>query len=738
MESNAAKLKSQVSGLESQNSALTQDLKLATNQMKLAEKEADGLQASLDRASKELDKLKSEKDKQAEVKSQPKYAKNPKYEYTSVCKVLFNPYKGYKMLKRIADVDENGEITQFFQDNGPKTFSNRDWLYMSNSENVSENMVAVWDWNAKQSGHNPEKDFVTSSLNINFKPIVRINGIFQISELDSVLKSGLPVPTGYSKFMLVVQQEKDCYGVVIDEGDYNIVNGILRITPDVVCLPKYKVSDLDFISLVDETYYRFMNLKNFAGFEMTKDFIKAVKDIIVRRATRKAFVEYGFNTKEWSGAKKFIEDLPTDDLLEEIAQKFKCTSQKAKEYLDKFLHSATGYFDGSSDENQALLSVINSSSELQKRCVDIVRGDWEKQNSDMIEKSNMMLNGLSESVEKKRLELSDIEAQISQKEELAKEVDKAVTEQIQNAQNNAAKFIAKMAFVQPLASKNYGGSNSCCAVKSGHKVDSAKCKSVKSFEDWLDVCYANFSYAGISADEFGENLAAFMYTACEEKIPLILSGPNAKEIADAFSYSRFGKTAAYVNCTCEFSNDTIGEIIQLPSEIVVIDNAFSMSWASKIMSLINSPEKFYILIQPFSENLLLEPKGILNYAIPLLTELISEKIANKIEYTEPLFDSNFKFIEVDESVKYDNKNLRDLSIGIIAKNRLKLLLGNMEALSENSAATEFVLGIIPSAYISGQIEIIKNALSTQNLGISTTEAFKALMGVENDNAITNA
>ena len=591
---------------EEQISKLNADIKSEKSSREKAEKDIYDLTEDLKLANIEIENLKSEKAVPVVTDKEPKYTKNTAFDYTSVCKVIYNPYKNIKMLKRLADVDENGEIIEFIQNEGPKTFSNRDQLYMSDNESVVEDTIAIWDWSALVNDYDSDKDFITSALNIKVKPIVKINGNFQPQELLSLLKNGISVPKGSRRFMFVVQQGGDTIGIVVSEGEYSILNDTLKINNDVVCLPKYKVSLLfDFIQIENDMYYRYLDLNNFAGYEPVKNPIESVKDIVVGRATRKVFTDYGFNTKEWNIAKKFVENIPADDLLAEIQDKFKCSLGKAKEYLNEFSSHANEYFEGTSEENQALLSAINSSPELYKKCEEAVRTDWECKNSVMIDNAQKEFDRIKEKNEDKQSELRELEEKFAEKEKLADEVNKKVAEKILSAQNNAAEFISTMTFVNPLASRAAIPTGSSAIVRPGNSIDDAESEELNSFEDWLDICFENFKSLGIYVDEFSDNLAVFMYTAYAKKIPLILSGPGAKGIVDAFSCSMFGKTAAYVNCTGDSSSNILDEIIPLSDEIVVIDNAFSSAWVNRIMNLITIPEKFYILVRPFSEDLLI-------------------------------------------------------------------------------------------------------------------------------------
>lgn len=728
-----SELKNRISESESRVNFLNAEIERISKEKSLAEKAISELQISLNSANSELEKFRSEN----EIPTKPsviKFEKNPEFEYSSickVCKVFWHAYKEMNMLKRLADIDENGEIVKFVQSEGSRTFHNRDMLYMDNADKTPEDTIGVWDWKAIPKGGNPDDDYIKSSPRATTKPIVRIKSEFQFDELKSILEKGTVFPKGNSRFMFVVRDQSECLGVVVSEGEYMASNDLLTIKSDVVCLPKYKISEYDFVEIGDETYYKFLDLRNFAGYEPVKDISKIVKDIIIERATWKAFNAYGYNSREWSGAKSFLENIPTKKLIDNISDKCKCSAEKAQKYLDEFIACANDYLSGNSDDNYAMLHAIKSSPELFDRCIEIARTDWERENSAKIKEANGNLSEILAKIEEYRTELTRINNMLSEKEKLADEVDRKVSEKIRKAQNNAADFISEMAFAYPTARS----SNESCLIKSGEVLDIEENK-VDSFDDWLEVCYENFLSVGVDADEFGDALAAIMYIACESKIPLIMSGPQSKNIADAFSISRYGKTAAYVNCFGDFSNNIFERITALPDKIVVIDNAFSIAWVNQLMNLISSSDRLYIIIQTFFDDLLIEPRGILNYAMPLLTEIVVDGNFTEDNFCKPFFDKNFYFPEIESKTEYNNKFLRELTLNPIIKHRIEFILGNLENLVDVNLTAELTLGIIPTAYILGQNDLINNVVGNERFKFETKMALKFILGENNDDTIS--
>ena len=117
--------------------------------------------------------------------------------------------------------------------------------------------------------------------------------------------------------------------------------------------------------------------------------------------------------------------------------------------------------DGDSLEDEIIRSALSANTELQEKAKELIRQDWEKENERLLTEAQQKLDLLraelksaaedlgkaQEAFNKTKAEderLSDI---IAEKEKLADGVEKAIAERIQKARENAADFIASMAFV---------------------------------------------------------------------------------------------------------------------------------------------------------------------------------------------------------------------------------------------------------------------------------------------------
>ena len=174
-----------------------------------------------------------------------------------------------------------------------------------------------------------------------------------------------------------------------------------------------------------------------------------------------AYKKSGATHAEYRAFKDFIGAIPTDNITHKIEVACHCSNSSAKDLLSQFLNAVCKYVDGDSLEDEIILSAVSKNSELQKRTQELLRVEWEDKNQKMmaeaqkdldllyakLESAHISLAEAQETITQTQSEEKRLDSIISEKEKLAVNVEMAVAEKIQKARENAADFIANMAFV---------------------------------------------------------------------------------------------------------------------------------------------------------------------------------------------------------------------------------------------------------------------------------------------------
>ena len=223
----------------------------------------------------------------------------------------------------------------------------------------------------------------------------------------------------------------------------------------------------DFYNLADSRGYT-QRVLNLCEIDKSDGFdpLDIVKDIVVSSISWTTYKAREVTRAQYNTFKDFIDAIPVSNITCKIAVACRCSDPAAKELLDEFLNMVWKYVDGNSLEDKIILSAISANTKLQEKAKELIRQDWEKGNEKLLTEAQQKLDLLhtelksaaadlgkaQEAFNKTKAEDDRLSSIIAEKEKLADGIEKAVAERIQKARENAADFIASMAFVggQPM------------------------------------------------------------------------------------------------------------------------------------------------------------------------------------------------------------------------------------------------------------------------------------------------
>lgn len=398
---------------------------------------------------------------------------------------------------------------------------------------------------------------------------------------------------------------------------------IIKIGKNVISLPIYDFASKDITKLSNERiYFRSMVIGMPSEVINVKDPMDIVKTAIFDRNSWSVFKQQGKTRSEWKNFKDFLENLDAKQIIDDIAEAAYCSKGEAQKMFDNFMGIVGDYVDATIVEDGIIAAAIAGNSELMDRCKVLVKEDWINENKSAVEEANAELDELKSKIEQTQAqydkECADVEAQIkkkkdaadkelkevklehdrlsailqglnddiSTKEQFASEVEQAIEKRIQQAQNNAAEFVAGLAFVP----KAEGGISDSTAVPGvfevknsediakyyypGIELESEQIEENSSWKETLDGIAFELGEAGVSED-YLRSLAAYMYAAYLNKSCLLLIGPKGSAIVDAFSRAVFGRRAGCLRCTERYNAASLEECLHSEDVVVNIVDPFS-------------------------------------------------------------------------------------------------------------------------------------------------------------------
>ncbi|SDY46941.1 hypothetical protein SAMN02910264_02312 [Ruminococcaceae bacterium YAD3003] len=683
------------------------------------------------------------------------------YEYRSICQVISPTEDNRQRLARLADIDKDGNIIPFKADpDSPKYYSNRTTLYFADGPSYV-GTIGVWDWTPIPNKTDPSKDFHTPKYNQSIKPIVvySISSCNKLSQVLSQLNKGIVVPNAARVLFTPGTKDASCLGILCLKEQLYLSQGRSWIDKKLVSLPVHKIKRSDIIEIGNGiSIYKNLSIGDPVIMAPVKPPLETVNQIVKNRAAWNTFKEVGKTRSEWKVVKEFLDGLDTTSIVEEVSAACNCSEEEAKGYINKYINHAKTYIDGNSIDDKMLAAIIYGNKDLYARCVRIVEENLDKENEPFIKQKEEEKTKLLQEIEKiqsekgaketkllKEIEkiqseydarkeqivelentIAKLDDDITSKRKLSNDLEQEVAKQLNDAKENTAKFMAQMAMFgySPISNETSSASNSSM-LSNATELDDRDLDVLNNWKDALDVISYELISAGVK-DDVAFSLGAYLYSADINHMPIILAGPNAIDIANAYSAARYGRIPARFDCLGEFNSTSAKELQSVDEPIVIFCNAFSSNWIRQIPEIISNKNYFSIICHPFSEDLQIEPESFYCSALPLYTDLLIDKTPS----------GSFKGgIQADNYSEYVSKKSGSglIADGIFDKlritplpknNIIRVLLDANNMTSKDHADNAVLFALLPYARATGTLSVLLDLIDNSDNRIKISKELK--------------
>lgn len=649
---------------------------------------------------------------------------------------IISDYNGQKRLYRYADLDNDGHYCIFHKyENFFAKLPN--WYKITyNDGPTNVGFFGIWTWTpiVKEGDHSREFIQAQYNMDIDVIEVITFSEASSFDDLIKLLKNGFEYQLHSRRVMFAFTVSKEQYmGILCNAKDLNMIDGKTTFADNCIELPVYKITGGDILHLDNGLSF----LRNaFAGIPTQiyklKSSIDIVKDIVFSSISWSTYKTLGVTRAEYRSFKDFIGAIPVDDITQKIEVACRCSNSGAKDLLNQFLNVVWKYVNGDSLEDEIILSAVSKNSELQERTKELLRVEWETENKKMmaeaqkeldlldakLKSANISLAEAQETFTKTQLEEKRLDSIISEKEKLAEDVETAVAERIKKARENAADFIANMAFVR--GDSSLASDKNADTAKYQIMPESTDIQDLEANHSWADVINTaeiELAEAGVS-DKYRGGLAAFLCAAYIEKQPILLVGPNALDIVQAFSAALTRQKYGVLCCEGNYSNQAVAEIGADGEKIVVINNLFASGWINRLPELLSNKDIFYIATHPYAEDVQVEPKSLYGFMLPLFTEFFVDEKARG-NYDGGYFAEDFKTYTAPKKAYKGLKALSTLELNPLVRNRINKIVATIHELyGETSVDNDFLFAVLPIAYASLQTSELAEAIGDQQQGIT--------------------
>lgn len=230
----------------------------------------------------------------------------------------------------------------------------------------------------------------------------------------------------------------------------------------------------------------------------------------------------------------------------------------------------------------------------------------------------------------------------------------------------------------------------------------------KSWDETLDTLIAELDSIGLT--EKTKETAAVIYSCFINKYPILLAGPFGEAIANAVSASITSHFASILDCSNEVSSFELDNLNQ--ETIVLVKNIFNSRNKDMVLENLYRIDTFFIFTVPFSDELKIESKELLNYMLPIFTEdLFTDKPQNN--FVGGICTENYNHFKSNEKESISKKKYKELNASNFVMNRINGVISDAKnMLSQDNDNIESYFFMYPIAFMTGKedtlLEIIQD------------------------------
>lgn len=408
-------------------------------------------------------------------------------------------------------------------------------------------------------------------------------------------------------------------------------DGIYKLKGGVYFLPGYKIPD-DEIITIRESYTDILFYKNLkvedSGNRIPTISIKVIRNFLISNYVKNIFANKNdVEKKSVKSFSKFIDDFNFSQACEdELLNRMGGTKEDILEYFQNvrdFLEPNTQSF-----KDQIALLIANNCSKVKDKILEekydelqILLDEINKE----LENNKTLNEKLVKENDELELSIKNKQQQRIELENFERDFTNSFCEKLEKLQARIPESLADFYF-----KPNYGITVSSNDVSSSNKCENttltlneyeaeSESECIENVDDLFGCGSANMGAAGIRED-ITKALMSVIFACQQNHFNIILCGPKADTIIEAYSRTLYAKTPTVLDCTLYSEKDAVGLINNCSSEIVLIRHPFSGSWLNTLAEIPSLTEKFIIISYPFAEDLVLQPKSFYSYYTPIFTE----------------------------------------------------------------------------------------------------------------------
>lgn len=653
--------------------------------------------------------------------------------FVSLCYV--EDCNGRKWLRRLADVKDGSLCAPENSDPEGRYFENRERIFLDSDGPFDEGKIGIWQWFARpnQDEGSPGKDRVASLYMKGYGPVrvvVLPSTVNSLEEVAEQLKNGTVDTHPYfcSTLFCYQSERKQLTGVLCKANKFRIENKKAIICENVSTLPTYSICVDDIYNWDDKNlrFLRELQIGAPSGRIPVKQPREVIRTLILRRST-KYVVKESFGISNAA----LLERVCDESLCEEAARILACTPEQARQAVDDFVAHADTVVEARDIVVETLARLALKHEGLRRQCEESLSSKWKKVHAAELAKAAQEAEAaeqrLSSAEENRKRLLAETEeaqdrldrlcAEIKRNETVGQDTVAAIRLKIADAQKDMAGFIASVSMFLPQPGSPAGETDPrwryIPAEQGRHSDD------IDPAEDWRDelhIISQNLANSLKIDAEFRSMLAAFLYSAHIHHAPLLIAGPNGCGIADALSMSLYAEGSGHLLLGEGCDYDIAAGIQDHKERIISVRNMFGRGWSDELPQALSQLPKQIVWTHPYVEDLMIEPKGLYHYMLPLFSECFIQAVPS-LDLWPGKRAEGFKEYASEKGIPLRLAGFKRLGLSRLLLNRLESVLSDAKAMLDTPAKEkdmEVLLGLLPLSVLTGRRDVLRETVESES------------------------
>ncbi|WP_295361406.1 hypothetical protein [uncultured Pseudoramibacter sp.] len=680
-----------------------------------------------------------------------------------ICEV--KPSNNGVILQWLAGI-KDGTIVRLKQDK-LRLEKDKKYYYKSNGpEKIGT--IGVWNWTRQTNQTDGNIVFIQSQYTENVRPIEIIAIELQVqskSEVANYIRSNAikAKENGLDVLICFPSSEKENLydGVYCKNDEFEIIDSKLHLKDNIHKFPLFQIDSNEIVRTKQYDFYYRLELGVANDFIELKEPKEILIDLLLEHSDWASMSAKGLSQKDYKIVNKYLNDFLNKDFYEEFAERSGCTLTDAKAICRDFIKNSGTYLQEKSDgENQFIDDIFEHNRSLREKYEKRVDEKWNEKHASKIQAEQKEYDNLKQKIKNEQSGLqqlkNDLSSEIkvlkqekekeahalekwkeeSQQKKVNKEIElNILKDQIDRKQKQIKELEQKVAKQREKAEKitNQADNQIVSQSKRINSIESPQDveklfiegkpladNDIDECANWSDMCSIlkeNFGIAGVDENENSilTGFVSYLYAAYLNEIPVLLAGPNAKNIADAFSAAVYGKTADRFNCEGQYQITKLSNGNESP--FTVIDNVFHANWLDHVDD-ITSEFQYCWFTNAFAENLIIEPRGLYNYMIPVVTDLFVTVRPD----TDPTYygkqKQDFDIKGEDRKIRSCLKVLQGFGLGSLYRRNIEMILKTLNGMPGYSDDWAYYFVLLPYAILTGNerflVETIESSEKISN------------------------